>query len=101
MTFPIQFNCRTRKTSVLFPGVSENNYKDKRNNIDFRSRGCSMKSEKPESKSRREFVRKAAYVAPAIVTLSVLPAHQALGSGGPNGRYGNPPGNPNKPGRPF
>jgi hypothetical protein len=59
-----------------------------------------MKSEKPENSSRREFVRKAAYVAPAIVTLSVLPAHQALGSGGPNGRYGSPPGKPHKPRKP-
>jgi hypothetical protein len=54
-----------------------------------------MKPEKPENSSRREFVRKAAYVAPAIVTLSVLPAHQALGSGRPNGNNGNPP-NSNK-----
>jgi len=33
-----------------------------------------------ENPSRRDFVRKAAYVAPAIVTLAVLPAHQAVGS---------------------
>jgi len=36
--------------------------------------------QQPENPSRRDFVRKAAYVAPAIVTLAVLPAHQAVGS---------------------
>ena len=30
--------------------------------------------------SRRDFIRKAAYIAPAVVTLTVLPAHQAIGS---------------------
>jgi hypothetical protein len=35
---------------------------------------------KQHNQSRRDFVRKAAYLAPAIVTLSVLPAHQAAGS---------------------
>jgi len=35
---------------------------------------------KQTNQSRRDFVKKAAYVAPAIVTLSVLPAHQAVGS---------------------
>lgn len=35
---------------------------------------------KPKNQSRRNFVRTAAYVAPAILTLSVLPAHQAVGS---------------------
>lgn len=56
-----------------------------------------------ENPSRRDFVRKAAYVAPAIVTLAVLPAHQALGSvrlndqgnnGVGNGVDPQPPGNP-------
>jgi hypothetical protein len=60
-----------------------------------------MQPEKPINSSRREFVRKAAYVAPAIVTLSVLPAHQAIGSVRSNGNNGvgngvdpQPPGNP-------
>jgi hypothetical protein len=35
---------------------------------------------KPKNQSRRNFVRTAAYVAPAILTLTVLPAHQAVGS---------------------
>lgn len=35
---------------------------------------------KSHNPSRRDFVRKAAYIAPAVVTLSVLPAHQAVGS---------------------
>jgi len=56
-----------------------------------------------ENPSRRDFVRKASYLAPAIVTLSVLPAHQALGSvrlgddgnnGVGNGLDPQPPGNP-------
>jgi hypothetical protein len=55
------------------------------------------KSEKPENTSRREFVRKAAYVAPAIVTLAVLPAHQAVGSVRPNGNHGRPHGRPRGP----
>jgi hypothetical protein len=53
------------------------------------------------SESRRSFVRAAAYLAPAIVTLSVLPAHQAAGSirnrgnnGVGNGVDPQPPGNP-------
>lgn len=57
--------------------------------------------EKPENPSRRAFVRKAAYVAPAVVTLTVLPAHQAVGSvntwgnnGVGNGVDPQPPGNP-------
>lgn len=54
-----------------------------------------MNPEKPVNASRREFVRKAAYVAPAIVTLSVLPAHQAVGSVRPPQNNGNP-----SPGRP-
>ncbi len=50
--------------------------------------------------SRRDFVRKVAYIAPAVVTLSVLPAHQAVGSvrngnnGVGNGVDPQPPGNP-------
>jgi len=55
---------------------------------------------KPDS-SRREFIRKAAYIAPAIVTMTVLPAHQAVGSVGTKGNNGvgngldpQPPGNP-------
>ena len=58
-----------------------------------------MKPEDSANVSRREFVRKAAYVAPAVVTLSVLPAHQAIGSVRGNNGVGNgvdpqPPGNP-------
>lgn len=57
---------------------------------------------KSTDQSRRAFVRKAAYLAPAIVTLSVLPAHQAAGSawgtrgnnGVGNGDDPQPPGNP-------
>jgi hypothetical protein len=53
--------------------------------------------------SRRQFVRRAAYVAPAIVTLSAIPSFASAGSGN-NHRRGNngvgngcdpqPPGNP-------
>lgn len=60
-----------------------------------------MAKDHPENLSRRNFVRKAAYVTPAIVTLSVLPAHQASGSarswgnnGVGNGVDPQPPGNP-------
>lgn len=55
---------------------------------------------KQHNPTRREFVRKAAYLAPAIVTLTVLPAHQAVGSirkgnnGVGNGVDPQPPGNP-------
>ena len=35
---------------------------------------------KQTNQSRRQFIRKVAYVAPAVLTLSVLPAHQAVGS---------------------
>jgi len=35
---------------------------------------------KPTNQSRRKFIRNVAYVAPAVLTLSVLPAHQAVGS---------------------
>ena len=47
--------------------------------------------------SRRDFLKKLAYMPPAIATLTVLPAFQASGSGltRPNG--GNP--HPNFPGR--
>lgn len=56
----------------------------------------------PKNTSRRDFVRKAVYLAPAIVTLSVLPAHQAAGSvrggrgnnGVGNGHDPQPRGNP-------
>jgi hypothetical protein len=56
----------------------------------------------PTNRSRRKFVKKMAYIPPAIVTLTVLPAFHANGSGweqhGNNG-VGNgddpqPPGNP-------
>lgn len=56
----------------------------------------------PKNPSRRDFVKKTAYLAPAIVTLSVLPAHQAAGSvrnlngnnGVGNGQDPQPRGNP-------
>jgi hypothetical protein len=32
-------------------------------------------------KSRRDFIRKASYAAPALMTLSVMPAHASYGSG--------------------
>jgi hypothetical protein len=34
----------------------------------------------PKSSSRRDFVKKAAYVAPAVLTLTALPAFEAAGS---------------------
>jgi hypothetical protein len=49
--------------------------------------------------SRREFVRKAAYVAPAILTLAAAPAFAKAGSG--RGPPFTPPGPPfNPPGPP-
>lgn len=54
----------------------------------------------PQNLCRRDFVRKVAYIAPALVTLAVLPAHQAVGSvrhgnnGVGNGVDPQPPGNP-------
>ena len=36
--------------------------------------------DKQHSNSRREFVKKAAYVAPAILTLAVAPAYAKAGS---------------------
>ena len=49
--------------------------------------------------SRREFVKKAAYVAPAILTLQAAPAYAKVGSG--NGYPDQPgkPGTPEKPSR--
>lgn len=55
--------------------------------------------------SKRELLKKAAYVAPAIVTLSVMPSFASTGSGQTelrekgnngvgNGIDGQPPGNP-------
>jgi hypothetical protein len=60
----------------------------------------SQQQTKPLNPSRRDFVRKAAYIAPVVVTLSVLPAHQAAGSirngnnGVGNGVDPQPPGDP-------
>jgi len=48
---------------------------------------------KDHNQSRREFVRKLGYVAPVVVTLSVLPAHQAVGSVRTNPEN-PPPGTP-------
>jgi hypothetical protein len=39
--------------------------------------------------SRREFVKKAAYVAPIIVTLAVMPSYAKAGSGPQNGQGQN------------
>ncbi len=38
---------------------------------------------KPQRPARREFVRKAAYVAPAILTLAATPSHATVGSAKP------------------
>ena len=57
------------------------------------------------NRSRRDFIKKLAYMPPAIASLTVLPAFQASGSGWgnrrPNGNNGvgngfdpQPPGNP-------
>ena len=49
-----------------------------------------MKNEPIDKTSRREFVKKLAYVAPAIVTLSVAPSFAKAGSGkGGQGGQGN------------
>jgi len=55
-----------------------------------------MKNE--HSSSRREFVKKAAYVAPAILTLQAAPAYVKAGSGPGGGKPGGPGGG--KPGGP-
>ena len=47
-----------------------------------------MTTEKHET-SRREFVKKAAYVAPVIVTLAVAPSYAKAGSGAQNGQGQN------------
>lgn len=62
------------------------------------------------NKSRRDFIKKMAYMPPAIATLTVLPAFQAAGSGWgghrpphAGGRGNNGVGNgldPQPPGRP-
>jgi hypothetical protein len=38
------------------------------------------KSDKQQQPARREFVKKAAYVAPAILTLVATPSHATVGS---------------------
>lgn len=38
----------------------------------------------PASLSRRKFVTKVAYIAPAILTLSVTPSYASTGSGSPS-----------------
>lgn len=66
----------------------------------MKSHNVSNQQSKTHNPSRRDFVRKAAYIAPAVVTLSVLPAHQAAGSvrngnnGVGNGVDPQPRGNP-------
>lgn len=55
--------------------------------------------------SRRDFVKRGAYAAPAILTLAAAPEFAKAGSakpphGGPGGHNPHPPGKPGKPGRP-
>lgn len=57
-------------------------------------------ADKIEQKSRRDFLKKAGYTAPAILTISAVPAFAKQGSG-PKGNNGvgngidpQPPGNP-------
>jgi hypothetical protein len=38
------------------------------------------KKSHPQQPARREFVKKAAYVAPAILTLAAMPSHATVGS---------------------
>lgn len=42
------------------------------------------KSGAPASPSRRKFVTKVAYIAPAILSLSVTPSYASTGSGSPS-----------------
>lgn len=54
---------------------------------------------KETSLSKRNFIKSAAYVAPAILTLKVMPTFASTGSGRGNNGVGNgqdpqPPGNP-------
>jgi len=56
-------------------------------------------SNSPNNESRRSFVKKAAYIAPAVLTLKALPAFASQGSAKGNNGVGNgldpqPPGNP-------
>ena len=44
-----------------------------------------MKEEEQNNQARREFIKKAAYVAPAIVTLAVRPSYAKAGSEKPGG----------------
>ena len=41
------------------------------------------KQSKAQQPARREFVKKAAYVAPAILTLAATPSHATVGSAKP------------------
>ena len=41
------------------------------------------KQSKSQQPARREFVKKAAYVAPAILTLAATPSHATVGSAKP------------------
>jgi hypothetical protein len=50
------------------------------------------KSFPPSDNSRREFVKRAAYVAPAILTLNAVSATAKAGSAPPRGRPRRPPG---------
>ena len=58
-----------------------------------------MRSNATDTETRRSFLTKASYVAPAILTMKAVPAFAAQGSGHGNNGVGNgydppPPGNP-------
>jgi hypothetical protein len=48
--------------------------------MDVNGRKAMNKNETQTNESRRDFIKKAAYTAPAIVTLSALPTMHAVGS---------------------
>lgn len=50
-------------------------------------------------KTRRDFVKRGVYVAPAILTLAAAPEFAKAGSIKPDGPPGGPPGKP--PGKPH
>ena len=53
-----------------------------------------------ENAGRREFAKKAAYVAPAIVSLAVAPSYAKAGSEKPTDNYPPPPSDPLDPQNP-
>jgi hypothetical protein len=57
-----------------------------------------MAKETKERRSRREFVKKAAYIAPAILTLTAAPAYAKAGSKEPRApKQPKPPKPPKQP----